>query len=135
MKPLVVLLGTFALGLLVIKFFSGETNPWLAGRIAMAVMLVFTAVGHFVFVRGMTMMIPALLPFKRELVYLTGGLEVGAAVGLLVPKLQHPTGWGLMLFFLLILPANINAAMNRIDYQKANNEGHDTGYLWFRVPL
>ena len=134
MKPLFVLLGAFAASALAIQIFRGADFS-LAGRIAMSVMLVFTASGHFLFVQGMTMMIPHFIPFKRQLVYFTGVVEIAAAIGLLIPRLQHLTAWLLILFFLLILPANIHAAIHKIDYQKATNEGAGRAYLWFRVPL
>jgi uncharacterized membrane protein len=35
----------------------------------------------------------------------------------------------------LILPANIQAAIKRIDYQKGTTDGPGVNYLWFRVPL
>jgi uncharacterized membrane protein len=101
----------------------------------MSVMLVFTSIGHFVFVQGMTLMIPAFIPFKKQIVYLTGVFEFAAAIGLLIPKLQNQTAWLLILFFLLILPANIQAAIKKIDYQKGTTSGPGLNYLWFRVPL
>ena len=135
MKPLFVLLGTFAASLLVIRLLGGEFDFSLSGSIAMSVMLIFTAVGHFAFAEGMTMMLPSFVPFKKEVVYLTGVIEVAAAIGLLLPKLQNLTGWLLILFFFLILPANINAAVNKVDYQKGTTDGNGLNYLWFRVPL
>ncbi|MGH2645000.1 MAG: hypothetical protein ACRDE2_13690, partial [Chitinophagaceae bacterium] len=45
------------------------------------------------------------------------------------------TGWLLILFFILILPANISAATRHIDYQKPIAEGNGLAYLWFRIPL
>lgn len=135
MKPLFVLLGTFTASLFIIRLFGGEFDFSLAGRIAMSAMLIFTSVGHFVFVQGMTMMMPSFIPFKKEIVYLTGVIEVTAAIGLLIPKFQHLAAWLLLLFFLLILPANINAAINKIDYQKGTTDGNGLNYLWFRVPL
>ena len=135
MKPLFVLLGTFAASLLVIKLFGGEFDFSLAGRIAMSTMLIFTAIGHFAFVEGMTLMLPSFVPFKKAVIYLTGVIEVAAAIGLLIPRLQNLTALLLMLFFFLILPANINAAINKIDYQKGTTDGNGLTYLWFRVPL
>jgi uncharacterized membrane protein len=35
----------------------------------------------------------------------------------------------------LLLPANIKAAKEHIDYQKGNFEGSGLKYLWFRMPL
>lgn len=87
MKPLCILLGTFVAGLLVIKLFSGGFDFSLAGTIAMSVMLIFTATGHFAFSGGMTLMLPSFVPFKKELVYLTSVIEVAAAIGLLIPAL------------------------------------------------
>ena len=135
MKPLFVLLGTFAASLLVIKLFGGEFDFSLAGRIAMSAMLIFTAIGHFAFSEGMTLMLPSFVPFKKAVIYLTGVIEVAAAIGLLIPRLQNLTAWLLILFFFLILPANINAAINKIDYQKGTTDGNGLTYLWFRVPL
>jgi uncharacterized membrane protein len=81
------------------------------------------------------MMIPGFIPFRPVLVYLTGIIEIAAAIGLLVPRLMVWSGWLLIVFFILILPANINAAIKHIDYQKGTFEGNGPNYLWFRVPL
>ena len=135
MKPLIVLLSTFILVILTIKLFTKEYNFSLAARIALAVMLCFTALGHFLFTKGMTMMIPPMIPFKTSLVYLTGIFEVLLAVGLLIPKTQKLSGWLLIFFLLLMLPANIYAAVNQINYQKGTYNGNGLSYLWFRIPL
>ncbi len=135
MKLLVILLSAFVVSLLIIRLVTGEFDYSLSGRIAMATMLAFTAIGHFAFVEGMTMMMPAFFPFKKQMVYLTGVIEVAAAIGLLVPQLRYLAAWLLILFFVLILPANINAAINKIDYQKGTIDGKGLNYLWFRVPL
>ena len=135
MKPLFVLLGAFIISLLVIKLFTKTFDFPLSGRIAMTVMLAFTAIGHFAFTKGMTMMLPDFIPFKTEVIYLTGVIEIIAAVGLLIPGLRVWTGWALILFFVLLLPGNIKAAIDHIDYQKATFDGNGPAYLWFRIPL
>lgn len=135
MKPLIVLLSTFIIAIIAIKVFTKEYNFSLAARIALAVMLCFTALGHFLFTKGMKMMIPPMIPFKTSLVYLTGIFEVLLAVGLLIPKTQKLSGWLLILFLLLMLPANIYAATNQIHYQKGTYDGNGISYLWFRIPL
>ena len=81
------------------------------------------------------MMIPGFIPFKKTMVYLTGIIEFFAAAGLLIPGYHVLTGWLLILFFILIVTANINAAIRHIDYQKGTFEGAGPTYLWFRVPL
>lgn len=101
----------------------------------MSIMLLFTSIGHFAFTKGMEMMIPTIIPYKRTMVYLTGVIEICAAVGLLLGSTRELTAWLLILFFILLLPANIYAAMKHVDYQKGTFEGSGVGYLWFRVPL
>jgi len=135
MKPLFVLLGAFIISLLVIKYVTKTFDYSLSGRIAMSVMLVFTAIGHFAFTKGMTMMIPDFIPLKTEMVYLTAIIEIMAAIGLLVPNLKVWTGWALILFFILLLPANIKAALDYVDIEKGTFEGNGPAYLWFRIPL
>lgn len=45
-------------------------------------MLVFTGVAHFVKTDLMIEMIPDFIPFKKETVYLSGLIEIIAAIGL-----------------------------------------------------
>ncbi len=101
----------------------------------MSVMLLFTAMGHFIFTKGMAMMIPDFIPFKTEMVYLTGIIEIVAAIGLLIPALRVLTAWLLILFFVLLLPSNISAAIKHIDIEKGTLNGSGLNYLWFRIPL
>jgi len=135
MKPFIVLLGVFALSLFVLKIWQGDFKFALSGRIAMSAMLLFTAIGHFAFTEGTTMMLPDFIPYKIEVVYLTGIIEIGAAIGLFIPHLRVITAWLLITFFILILPANIYAAIKEVDYQKGTYEGNGLTYLWFRIPL
>jgi uncharacterized membrane protein len=135
MKPLFVLLGAFIISLLFIKLFTKAFDYRLSGRIAMSVMLVFTAIGHFAFTKGMTMMLPNFIPCKTEVIYLTGVIEILAAAGLLIPGFKVWTGWALILFFILLLPGNIKAALDHVDYQKGTFDGNGPAYLWFRIPL
>ncbi len=135
MKPLIILLATFIISLFTIKFIRKEYDFTLSARIAMSTMLVFTAIGHFVFTKGMSMMIPEFIPFKEKFIYITGVFEILLAIGLLIPNLKVVSGWTLIIFFLLILPANIYASINNLNYQKGTFDGNGITYLWFRIPL
>jgi uncharacterized membrane protein len=135
MKPLVVLLVAAIVTLYTIHFVSGGWNYLMAGNVAMAIMLWFTALGHFMYWRGMTMMIPGFVPAKRTMVYLSGIMEIIFAIGLIIPSTRRLTADLLILFFLLVLPANINAAQKSVDYQAANYEGRGIDYLWLRIPM
>ena len=131
----IVLLVAFAAALLTIRATTRRWNFALSGRIAMCAMLCFTALGHVMFPQGMAMMIPPFIPFKVELVYLTGLLEVAGGIGLLIPKFRRLSAILLIIFFVLITPANIYAAIHHIDLQKASYDGPGPAYLWFRLPL
>lgn len=101
----------------------------------MSLMLVFTAVAHFTFTKGMAMILPDFIPSKIETVNLTGIIEIVAAIGLFIPNFRVITAWLLIAFFMLILPANIYAAIKHIDFQKGTFDGSHLRYLWFRIPL
>ena len=135
MKPLIVLLSVFAISLITTKIIRGNFEFALSGRIAMSVMLVFTAVAHFAFTKGMSMMLPSFIPYKTEVVYLTGIIEITAAIGLFIPNFRSITAWLLIAFFILILPANIYAAIKHVNYQNGTFDGNRLTYLWFRIPL
>lgn len=135
MKPLIVLVAVFAL-VLGVRYAGGYPyDPRLAGRFAMCAMLVFTSIAHFAFNRGMAMMLPPSVPARKLIVYITGVMEVVLGICLLVPSLQVIAGWSIILFFVLLLPANIYAASNYVNYEKATRDGKGPGYLWLRVPM
>ncbi|WP_209400238.1 hypothetical protein [Pseudozobellia sp. WGM2] len=135
MKPLIVLLSVFIVSLLILKMIYGVDDFPRAGRIGMAFMLVFTAMGHFIFTEGMTLMIPSPIPFKREVVYLTAVIEIMAAIGLLIPKFVTTTGWFLIIFLLVIFMANVQASFKYLNYETGNFNGAGPAYLWFRAPV
>lgn len=135
MIVLIILIATFAASAGIYKFVSGDCQYILSGNIAMFLMLCFTAAGHFKFSAGMQQMIPKFVPLRKELVFITGILEILAGIALLFPALRQTTGLLLILFFILILPANVFAAIHHIDYQKGTFDGQGPGYLWFRIPM
>lgn len=135
MKPLLVLLSSFVIAIFVVKLVSKKYDFALSARIAMSIMLCFTAIGHFAFTKGMSMMIPEFIPFKTSFVHLTGLFEILLAISLLIPKLKVFSGWTLIIFLVLMLPANIYAAIHQVNYQKGTFDGNGLSYLWFRIPL
>jgi uncharacterized membrane protein len=64
----------------------------------------------------MAQMLPAFVPYRVELIYLTGVLELAGAVGLWIPGLAKLTGVCLILMLLGLLPANIYSAFNQVDF-------------------
>lgn len=135
MKPLVILISSFIIAIFMVKIIKKEYDLALSARIAMLVMLLFTAIGHFAFTKGMSMMIPKFIPYKETFVHLTGIFEILIAISLLIPRLKYISGWILIIFLLLMLPANIYASIHNINYQKGTFDGNGLAYLWFRIPL
>ncbi len=135
MKPLIVLIGVFILALIVLRASAKQVDFQFAGRIAMAAMLVFTAMGHFAFTKGMAAMIPEFVLFKTSVVYLSGIFEILLALGLLLRNYKTAVGWVVIVFFILMLPANIKAAIINLNYQTGELNGPGLSYLWFRIPL
>ena len=135
MKPLIVLLATFLLSCLLYFVLTGNANVNMSGSIGMAAMLVFTSIAHFAFYKGMMLMLPPFVPFKRFTVYFTGVIEIVAAVGLLIPALRYTSALLIIVFFVLLLPANIYASTKKVNLEKADYTGNGLSYLWFRIPL
>jgi uncharacterized membrane protein len=135
MKPFILLITVFAVSAAISKSTMGNWNLPFGGNLAMCLMLCFTAMGHFMFTKGMSMMIPPFIPFKKALIYGTGILEIILALGLLFLPIRPYAGYALILFFIIITPANIYAATQHIDIEKGTFTGPATPYLWFRIPL
>jgi uncharacterized membrane protein len=134
MKPLIVLLASFGLTAAICKIATGLWLLHASGNIAMGVMLLFTSIGHFKFTQGMTMMIPAAIPYKVTLVYLTGVAEIALGLALFFPASRQVAGITLIALLILLLPANIWAAMRQINFETGGH-GKGLSYLIFRIPL
>lgn len=135
MKPLIVLITVFSTGLMINRFISGDPKVKHSAAVAMSSMLVFAGIGHFVFAKGMALMLPDFVPFRLSIVYASGLIEIIAAILLLFPAYRSVVGWFLIPFFLLILPSNIYAAAIGLDIETGNLDGPGLCYLWFRVPM
>ncbi|MFC7246155.1 hypothetical protein ACFQO7_27085 [Catellatospora aurea] len=128
---LLVLRGLGALG---VRRFA----TWAAsGAHALAVMLVMTASAHFV-PAGVTVMpthadlvamVPPFVPAPGLMVYATGVLELLGAIGLVLTRTRRAAGLGLAVLFLLLLPANVYAAVADVPFH-----GEAASPLWQRIP-
>ncbi|MGD9629687.1 MAG: DoxX family membrane protein [Pyrinomonadaceae bacterium] len=133
MAPLIILLVTFGLLYSADRFaLGGRLGLSFVGRASMAVMLIATGISHFTSTDEMTAMMPDLLPAKRELVYFTGVCELAAVPGLLWGKTARPTSILLLIFFVLILPANIAGSLKQVQF---GGMEYGPWYLLFRIPL
>lgn len=130
----VALLGFRLLGLLGV----GRFVTWSASAAhAMAAMLVITASTHFVPASvtvmpnhaDMVRMVPPFVPYPEIMVYATGVLELLGAVGLVLTVTRQAAGLGLAGLFVLVLPANVYAAVTDAPFN-----GDEATPLWLRIP-
>jgi len=133
MSTLIILIFSFCLIWLLDRYaFKRFLSASSVGRVALAIMLVFTGSSHFFKTPEMVQMMPEFLPYKIQLVYFTGVLEMALAAGLMFPRYSKWTSIALILFFLAILPANIIGSIKRVHLGGMEN---GPGYLYFRIPL
>lgn len=107
-------------------------NQRTRARVALSIFFALTGVGHFIKTDALVSMMPASLPYRVELVYLTGVFELLGALGIWIPPVRKATGWCLIIMLIAFLPVNIYAALQRVDFG-----GHEFGpaYLLARVPV
>ncbi len=103
-----------------------------AAAIGLTLLFIFTGIGHFVQTEPMSQMLPAWVPARVLIIYLTGLLELALAAGFALPKFRPRAGWAAAIMLVAIFPANIHAALNRVPMG-----GHEWGpaYLLIRGPL
>lgn len=101
-------------------------------RMALAVILAVSGVMHFVAPKPFVQHLPDAVPFRAELVAITGGMELILALGLLGPqRWRRPAGVAAAVFLVLVFPANLWAAVSQVPI-----DGVPTGWVrWARLPL
>lgn len=73
--------------------------------------------------------LPAILPYKFELIYITGIFELILGTGLIVQKYQDLSAKTLALYFLLLLPIHVFVSLYSIEIFGINN----SFLLWGRT--
>lgn len=87
-------------------------------------------IAHFAMADAFAAIVPPPIPMKREVVLLTGGMELAFAAALLVPRWRPVTGVLLAAYMLAVLPANVFMAV-----EPAVGLGLPEWALWTRVAL
>ncbi|MEB3355857.1 MAG: DoxX family membrane protein [Synechococcales bacterium] len=83
-------------------------------RVVLAVCMVVAGILHFAVPDPFVRIVPEFLPAPAALVYISGVIEIGLGVALLVPSISRFAAWGLVALFIAVYPANINMAVNQI---------------------
>lgn len=130
---LLLLVGPYLLLTLAGRLTDGfKTEPAARARVGLSLFLAFTAAGHFLRGEEMSAMLPAAVPYRLGIVYVTGLFELAGAAGVWITRLRKLAGVCLILMLACFLPANVYAAFARVEFG-----GHGAGpaYLLARVPF
>ena len=105
-------------------------NIRLFSIIIMSIFYVSVGVNHFTIPEWFLQIVPPRLPYKLELVYISGFLEIIFGVMLLIPATRFYAAWGLILLLIAVYPANIYLA-------QTNGAAMNTTPLvaWGRLPF
>jgi len=105
-------------------------NIRLLSIIIMSIFYVSVGVNHFTIPEWFLQIVPPRLPYKLELVYISGFLEIILGVMLLIPTTRFYAAWGLILLLIAVYPANIYLA-------QTNGAAMNTTPLvaWGRLPF
>jgi len=89
----------------------------------------FGGLAHFAFTDVEARIVPPGIPGPRDIVLLTGVLELAGAFGLLLPWTRRVAGWSLFLLTIAVTPANI--------YMLRIHDQFDipVWLLWLRLPF
>ena len=119
MAPLIALFTGTLLARLAGLLGADPLDAWPAAvRVGLALMFLVTGIAHFhPKLRGdMVNMVPPRLPRPELLVTATGVLEIAGAVGVLVPPTARLAAACLGLLLIAMFPANVSAALRRIEF-------------------
>lgn len=96
----------------------------------MAGLYMLAGINHFVNPDLYQKIMPPLLPWHFELIYISGAAEIVLGLLLLFPQTRRAAAWGIIALLIAVFPANIQMMVNY--YQEQNS------YLWvavLRLPL
>ena len=85
---------------------------------------------HFVMPRTYEAIVPDYIPEKTEVVYLSGVLEVVAALMTMNERTRRVGGWFLIAVLVAIFPANVHMAISADRYPAVPE-----AVLWTRLPF
>ncbi len=87
---------------------------------------------HFLVPRAYERIMPPYLPLHRELVYLSGALEIAGGLGLLARRTRRGAGFGLVLLLVAVWPANVQMLL---DARASRKPAWWVALLWVRLPV
>lgn len=114
------------------KFYNRQLNVAKYACWGLGITFIYFFMGHVFKAEGMTQMLPPWVPFRLQLVYMTGLIELLVAGALFIGRYQQRAAYIAIVIFVVFFPANIYSALNSVGLG-----GHQWGaaYLLIRGPL
>ncbi len=130
MKQIAIIAGLLIVPSLVALALGSDVDS--AGRLGLALVFAFAALGHFVKPDAMGEMIPPSVPQRRALIQVSGVFELVLTILVLAWPKSRLVGLMIIGFLIAVFPSNVYAALRRVDFG-----GHSAGprYLLVRAPL
>ena len=130
MKQIAIIAGLLIVPSLVALALGSDVDS--AGRLGIALVFAFAALGHFVKPDAMGEMIPPSVPQRRALIQVSGVFELVLTILVLAWPKSRLVGLMIIGFLIAVFPSNVYAALRRVDFG-----GHSAGprYLLVRAPL
>ncbi len=106
-------------------------NYKLLSRLVLCIFFIGAGILHFAIAPMYVKIMPPYLPAHLELVYISGVFEILGGIGIIIPFLQIPAGYGLVALMVAVFPANLNMVVN---YEQIGLD-FPLILLWLRLPL
>jgi uncharacterized membrane protein len=101
-----------------------------AALVALGLLFIAAGTNHFLNPDFYVRIMPPWLPAHRELVALSGVLEILGGLAVFLAPVRSWAGWGLVLLLVAVFPANLHMALNPELFPELPQ-----GALWARLPL
>lgn len=99
-------------------------------RWLLAAGFILAGLNHFLNTPFYVAIMPPYLPWHRELVWISGVIEVALGALLFFKRWKQTAGWGLIALLLAVFPANLHMALHPELFPQFNPT-----LLWARLPL
>jgi uncharacterized membrane protein len=76
-------------------------------KFLLAIFMILAGTMHFANPAFFLKIMPPYLPFHKELVLVSGAIEIVLGILLLIPKYSYLAAWGIMALLIAVFPANI----------------------------
>jgi uncharacterized membrane protein len=99
----------------------------------MGIGYIWVGLKHFIDTSFFLKIMPPSFPLHKELVYVSGALEILFGSGIIIKKTRFYASWGIILLLIAVYPANIYLAFSE-DAQQAIGVSSFVA-SWVRLPI